>query len=133
MAFIYPFQLEAKVRKIPSVNSSYVRTNNKIIKNKDTKDYQELLYTLAFIRMKEYGYKKLFDEALKVNLTFYVNNINRDLDNMIKATLDALQGVVFKNDKQIIEIQAKKQQQEKNIWEYVNIKINFGDKNEPTI
>lgn len=133
MAFIYPFQLEAKVRKIPSVNSSYVRTNNKIIKNKDTKDYQELLYTLAFIRMKEYGYKKLFDEALKVNLTFYVNNINRDLDNMIKATLDALQGVVFQNDKQIIEIQAKKQQQEKNIWEYVNIKINFGDKNEPTI
>lgn len=38
---------------------------------------------------------------LSVEMEFYVQKDRADLDNLCKAVLDGLQGVIFKNDKQV--------------------------------
>lgn len=61
-------------------------------------------------------------EKLEIELVFGVKNKNRDLDNMIKATLDAMQGVLFKNDCQIYRLVVEKEISKKP-YEYVLIDI----------
>jgi Holliday junction resolvase RusA-like endonuclease len=44
-----------------------------------------------------------------INLIFQVGKKNKDLDNMVKFILDAMEGIVFKNDRQVSEIYARKE------------------------
>jgi Holliday junction resolvase RusA-like endonuclease len=44
-----------------------------------------------------------------INLIFQVSKRNKDLDNMVKFMLDAMEGIVFKNDRQVSEIYARKE------------------------
>lgn len=41
---------------------------------------------------------------LYVKLTFYVKVDRADLDNLTKAVLDAMQGIIYENDKQIMRL-----------------------------
>lgn len=46
---------------------------------------------------------------LKMSVTFnLVNSLGRDLDNMIKFLQDALEGVIFDNDKFVVQLHAEK-------------------------
>ena len=45
---------------------------------------------------------------LTVDVTFNVLNANKDVDNMLKYVLDALQGLIYGNDREIFEVHAKK-------------------------
>ena len=44
-----------------------------------------------------------------INLIFQVSKKNKDLDNMVKFILDAMEGIVFKNDRQVASIYARKE------------------------
>ena len=56
------------------------------------------------------GMFPMFDIAvsLEVKAIFFVSNMRKDVDNMLKFVLDALQGVVYPDDRIIVTIQAKK-------------------------
>ena len=58
----------------------------------------------------------LFGDAskLKVTVTFHVFDVRKDIDNLLKFFLGALQGVIFKNDAMIFEVVAKKIRVTKN-------------------
>jgi Holliday junction resolvase RusA-like endonuclease len=47
-------------------------------------------------------------DKLKVTVAFHVFDARKDIDNLLKFFLDALQGVIFKNDQVIFEVVAKK-------------------------
>jgi Holliday junction resolvase RusA-like endonuclease len=48
------------------------------------------------------------NKELKVVVTFYLINRRKDVDNLLKFILDALQTVAYKNDCWIFDIRAKK-------------------------
>ena len=45
--------------------------------------------------------KKMLKGHLGIDIVFYVPNLRGDGDNLLKAFLDSLQGIVFENDRQI--------------------------------
>lgn len=49
-----------------------------------------------------------------VDIDFFIPNNRSDLDNLLKGTLDCLTGIVWDDDKQIIEIMARKYIEKKN-------------------
>jgi crossover junction endodeoxyribonuclease RusA len=50
---------------------------------------------------------------LRMNLIFFLDNPKRqDIDKLSRAVLDALEGIVYKNDSQIMELQVMKQTDE---------------------
>jgi Holliday junction resolvase RusA-like endonuclease len=50
------------------------------------------------------------DLKLRISAIFFVQNINKDLDNLLKFVFDALQGAIYLNDRVIWEVTAKKVQ-----------------------
>ena len=100
--------IKAKVNNIPSINTTYRRNERGVFKSKNVKEYQKIIKTYALVSMKN-NKQQLFITPLEIEIIFYVKNIQRDLDNMLKATLDALQGIVFRNDNQIMIIHTYKQ------------------------
>lgn len=113
--------IEFHCEKIPSVNNTYIRAQDRVAKDKKVREYQASLSYFLSLRAREY--RGLFlKEMLEIELVFGVKNKNRDLDNMIKATLDAMQGVLFKNDCQIYRLVVEKEITTKP-YEYVLIDI----------
>ena len=95
-----------KCNKIPSVNHTYVRGNNDVFKRPEVSKYQKNLAQLAKIISGRGGFFN--KEPLMVIIDFFVQNIHRDLDNMLKCTLDSLQGIAFENDKQVFRLHCSK-------------------------
>lgn len=113
--------IEFHCEKIPSINNTYVMGVNGVFKNKDVKVYQTDLAYFCQLHSKEY--RDLFlKEKLEVNLVFGVKNKNRDLDNMVKSTLDAIQGICFRNDCQIYRLVVEKEITAKP-YEYVLVNM----------
>ena len=50
---------------------------------------------------------EMLEEKIAVDIDFSLKR-DADLDNLCKGTLDALQGIVFRNDRQIVELRARK-------------------------
>ena len=48
------------------------------------------------------------NSVLEVQVTFFVSNPNKDIDNLAKFLLDALEGVIYSNDRLIWDLVAKK-------------------------
>jgi Holliday junction resolvase RusA-like endonuclease len=48
------------------------------------------------------------DLKLGMSVVFYVHNMNKDIDNLLKFVLDALQGAIYANDRVIWEVTVKK-------------------------
>ncbi|TLD85802.1 RusA family crossover junction endodeoxyribonuclease [Helicobacter sp. MIT 05-5294] len=115
--------IEFETQSIPSVNSTYVRTLDRVVKTKETEYYQR---ALGFIALSAVAKQKIsfMSGKIQVSIDFFVNNVNRDLDNMIKSTLDGLQGIAFKNDSQIFKIVCLKNKSKAKNTEKVIIKIN---------
>lgn len=90
---------------IPSVNNMYFIWNDwKKKSSSNTLKYKR--YISSYINQyKERWHIKTTGDDLLLFLTFSIKNPQeRDLDNMLKATIDAMQDIVFDNDKQIREI-----------------------------
>lgn len=67
--------------------------------------YSELLeLNVVFV----FPISKYYSSVKKYQLLSYPDHIVADLDNLIKMLLDALAGLCFANDRQIVSINAKK-------------------------
>ena len=53
---------------------------------------------------------QLLPFKLKVTVTFHIMNLAKDINNMVKFLLDAMQGLIYSNDKVIYKIVAEKKQ-----------------------
>lgn len=70
-----------------------------------TKTWEQLVGWSARLAMR--GQKPLTGR-LNATLTFYGARANADLDNLVKAVLDALNGVVYLDDKQVEVVEARR-------------------------
>jgi len=95
----------------PSVNSMYRMSKyGCLYLTSDAKKFKEELGWIAKNKKKDYKNKKI-----KIELVFKINdNRKRDLDNLFKATLDSLKGIIFDDDDQILRIDALKMKGLKN-------------------
>lgn len=65
--------------------------------------YQDTIQAAAWVAMRD---RALVTGAVRLTVMFYTNNEKPDLTNMFKACEDALQGICFKNDRQVRESHA---------------------------
>ncbi|WP_416861587.1 RusA family crossover junction endodeoxyribonuclease [Helicobacter ganmani] len=114
--------IEFKTEKIPSVNHTYSMGKNGVFKEKEVSCFQRELSVFANIQAQKQKARFFKGEQLEVALTFSVKNMRRDLDNMLKPVLDALQGIVFKNDCQIMRLTCIKKESKK-AYELVYISV----------
>ena len=123
----FTFEIEpiSQLRPRASSRGCHVR----IYDPKKVKHYKNLLHCLVTERYK----KPPLTVALSVSLLFYrpvqksISNVERqrrlsnqhkptvkpDVDNYIKSTLDALNGVLWEDDSQIVKLTAEKRYAEK--------------------
>jgi Holliday junction resolvase RusA-like endonuclease len=85
----------------PSANTLY-RTNkrNRIYKPAPIKDFNE--YVKSVIHFEE-----LLTQNLKLEIEIFIMR-DRDIDNSLKILLDSFNGVIYKDDKQVIELNIRK-------------------------
>lgn len=85
----------------PSANDYWRVANNRIITTQEARDYkQEISLTLGN------KIERVFQGEVGLDFTIFRPAKRGDLDNYFKIMLDALQGICYKNDNQIVEIQA---------------------------
>ena len=88
-----------------SVNASYRSFKNHVYKSKTLKDFQKQVE--VFFENNQ-GFEKLQGNLL-IDIVFEIKGIRkRDIDNMLKSLLDALEGHLFENDNQIFQIKCRK-------------------------
>ncbi len=90
-----------------SVNSLYYGVKRITKEGKDTKT------TMAWEVKSQYRGKPLQCD-IGLDIDFFVPNQLSDLDNLLKGTLDCLTGILWDDDRQIIEIMARKYVDKKN-------------------
>ena len=54
------------------------------------------------------------ETPVALNIIFYVKNNRADIDNMLKALLDCMTGIVYKDDSQIMELHCFKEIDKEN-------------------
>lgn len=101
----------------PPVPKGRPRLNRKtgtIYTPKETRVYEQSLAYL-FLAQRE----KFIDQDVVFYGWFYTKNKKADCDNFIKASLDSANGIIFTDDKQVVEIHAYKiySEEEKTIIE----------------
>ncbi len=87
----------------PSANVYWRNINGRTLVSEDAKNYKKEVAKLAH----RLGMRAATGDV-SVSLTVYRNQASGDLDNRIKVTLDALRGVAFEDDKQVVEIHARR-------------------------
>lgn len=79
----------------------------------EPEDYKRFKEELGYVARRVMGEREPLSEPLRAQIEIYrrvkISSLNYgDLDNHIKACLDALNGICYKDDRQIVEIHAKK-------------------------
>jgi len=83
-----------------SVNHLYTKTKTGFYINKSAKNYKEIVYYLA-LKVNKFGNKNV---EVKIEL-YPPDKRKRDLDNILKIVLDALQfAKIIENDCQIVNL-----------------------------
>lgn len=91
---VYVFDMPAVVKKRPRIGKHGAYTP------KITRDFENSVAQLAKLRMMQENYK-ITDEPLGVIIEFDLAANRGDLDNYVKSVLDALEGIVYTNDRLI--------------------------------
>lgn len=97
----------------PSANNYWRSCRGRVFKSKEAIQYKETAQYLA----KKQGFTEPLTGALSVSMRFYRERKSGDLDNRFKCLFDSLNGILWKDDSQIVEIHAYR----------------FDDKNNPRI
>jgi crossover junction endodeoxyribonuclease RusA len=89
-----------------STNTIYKTSNRRFIymtsEGKDLKEYYQL-------QAMQQWKKKILENNIKIKVNLYFKDKKRrDIDNWHKLSLDALTGIVWKDDSQIFEMTIKK-------------------------
>lgn len=115
---------------IPSTNQMYLPTSNGrgkswLRKNPEVADYQRQVHCLvAMTPLVQIKKISSLVEALHLDLTFYLKThfTNRDLDNLLKSTLDAMVKIIGVDDSKIMDLKCRKLKS-KESFESILIKI----------
>lgn len=67
------------------------------------KSYKEAVAELAH----RLGMRPIEKGSVSLSITFYRNQASGDLDNRLKVIGDALRGIAFTDDRQVVEIYAR--------------------------
>jgi crossover junction endodeoxyribonuclease RusA len=87
----------------PSVNACYRSYKNRVYKSKKYREFEKEMNT--YFENNKY---EMLEGTLALDVTFYIKGRDKDIDNLLKALIDTLEGNVFENDKHIIDLHAKK-------------------------
>lgn len=87
----------------PSVNRLYATVQGRRVKSREGRIYANTAATLA--RMAG---AKLTEKPVVVDVDFYRPRRAGDLDNTLKALLDSLTGICWRDDEQVSEIHARR-------------------------
>jgi Holliday junction resolvase RusA-like endonuclease len=89
----------------PSANRWWRRSGTHMYKSTEARDYQTYVNRLA----RSLGIRMIRRPSqVAFQVTWYRDKKMGDLDKRLGIVLDALQGVVYENDSQIVEILAKR-------------------------
>lgn len=91
-----------------SVNGLYQGRRFLTKKGKEAKDGMALE-----ARIQNRG-NKVLEGELDVSIEFYFKDRRRDIDSSLKGLLDCLTGVIWKDDRQIMSLHAKKMVDKEN-------------------
>lgn len=98
-------------RTIPlPLNQTYRRGKNSFYKTREATEAQE---AIGWEVKAQYRGKPL-EGKLKVSLRFFWPQPRRDVDSSVKAALDALNGILWKDDNQICDLLISKKMEKKN-------------------
>ncbi len=100
----------------PSANRYWRNVNGHMTKSKEAKDYIELAGWKVLAQVETGVLSALCEggKPLSVSLRWYRPAKRGDLDNSLKVALDALSGLVYKDDKVIVHIEAFRFEDKKN-------------------
>lgn len=101
----------------------------------EMRNYERSVYT-EFLAKR--GLYKRLENSIKVNLVFYIvrpkgikrpyPSVRPDLDNYVKAVLDALNELAWRDDGQIVELVTRKEYREKPGIDLIIEELRDGDK-----
>lgn len=83
----------------PASNRYWRVWRNRAVRSKEATAYLKAVRAIV-------GERRLFLGPIAVRLTWYREARRGDLDGRLKVTLDALQGCLYENDNQIVELHA---------------------------
>lgn len=89
----------------PSVNRIWRRAGHVTYKTREAKDYTDALQG-AFLQCYGAMPSRLLEGPLKVTLSLYRPQKRGDIDNPTKGCLDSMNGFIYEDDSQIIELHA---------------------------
>lgn len=86
-----------------SVNAMYNRTGRNVRKSDTAKAYQHLLgYAFNLVDVQP------IDGLVDMTVNWYFKTMRSDIDNRVKLLMDALEGHMYANDNQIVNLCIKK-------------------------
>lgn len=86
----------------PSANRYWRNVKGRMVKSKAARDYRDRVRAIAVAA----GAIEPTADEVAVTLHLYRPQASGDLDNFQKVCLDALQGHLYRNDSQVVEIHA---------------------------
>lgn len=100
----------------PSANRWWRKWNNRMVLSKEARDYKAFVWVkaVALTGLHKNRFPLFPTEDVVVTLHWVRGRKSGDLDKRIGVVLDALQGVLYTNDKQIVEIHASRSDNKAN-------------------
>lgn len=90
----------------PSVNCCYRSVGKRVYKSSRLRTYEGEMKSFLATMFPD---NVMLEGKIKLTVEFYIKGQREiDIDNMLKALIDNLEGKLFENDKHIVEIHAKK-------------------------
>lgn len=89
------------LREPPSANRWWRNVNGRMVTSREAREYKEHVASNAALRKIP-----LVAGPISLAVTWYRGRKSGDLDKRLGVLLDALQGVAYANDSQIVEIHA---------------------------
>ena len=102
----------------PSSNRYYRSFRGRVVKSQEARDYQRTVVHLTAGDALD-GFP--LTGAVGLQLNFYRPQRRGDLDNRIKVLVDALQGILYSDDKQVSELHAYLHDDKQNPCVEVNV------------
>ncbi len=104
----------------PSSNRYWRSFRGRVVKSQEARDYQRAVICLATGDAHS-GFPTLLTGAVGLELNFYRPQRRGDLDNRLKVLVDALQGILYSDDKQVSELHAYLHDDKQNPRVEVNV------------
>lgn len=93
----------------PSANRYWRSFNGRVVVSEEARTYKQAVFYLAH----DQGCEKI-DGGVSLRIVVYRGRKAGDLDNYIKVLLDALKGILYEDDDQVIEIHAIRRDDKSN-------------------